>query len=163
MFTGDRSGDWLFAGLHRAGLANQAESRALDDGLELTGAFVTATCRCAPPANKPTPEEIARCAPFLDEEFERLTDLKVVVALGRIGWDAALRRCLRVAPDGMPRPRPAFAHGAETTLPLGAGGAALRLLGSYHPSQQNTQTGRLTRAMFDRVLGRAARLARGEA
>lgn len=160
VFTGDRSGDWLYAGLHRAGMANQAESVSKDDGLELDGAFVTATCRCAPPANRPSVDEIARCVPYLDEEFELLKELRVVVALGRIGWDAALRRISRVAPDRMPRPRPTFGHGAEARLPLGSGGAELWLVGSYHPSQQNTQTGRLTRPMFDRVLRRVVELAR---
>ena len=109
MFTGDRSGDWLYGALHRAGLASQAQSRCRDDGLRLEGVFVTATCRCAPPANRPTPEEMSNCAPFLDREFELLDRLRVVVALGRIAWDAALRRSLREAADAMPRPRPGSA------------------------------------------------------
>jgi uracil-DNA glycosylase family 4 len=149
--------------LHRAGLANQAVSTRADDGLALRDAFVTAACRCAPPANRPRPEELARCAPYLDEEFERLDRLRVVVALGRIAWDAALRRVERVAPGGLPRPRPAFGHGAEAELPLGRRGRPVALLGSYHPSQQNTQTGRLTRPMLDAVLRRAVARAVGAA
>src|SRR5262245_40680899 len=159
MFTGDRSGDWLFGALHRAGLANQAQSIGRDDGLAPRDVYITAVCRCAPPANRPTPEEMGRCAPFLDREFELLRGLSVVVALGHIAWDGALRRAARVTRGPLPRPRPIFAHGAEVLLPLGAGGAPLWLLGSYHPSQQNTQTRRLTRPMLDAVFGRARRLA----
>jgi len=162
MFTGDRSGDWLYGALHRAGLASRADARSRDDGLELRGAFVSATCRCAPPDNRPTPDEMARCAPFLDRELELLGELRVVVALGRIAWDAALRRAGRASAGAGPsRPRPAFAHGAETRLALGREAAPLWLIGSYHPSQQNTQTGRLTRPMLDAVLERAVFLARG--
>jgi uracil-DNA glycosylase family 4 len=161
MFTGDRSGDWLYAALHRAGLANQSTSTTREDGLRLVGAYVSAVCRCAPPANKPTPDEMRRCAPFLDREFELLRSLRVTVALGKIAWDAAFRRAGRVDPRGVPRPRPAFGHGAETRLPLRAGRPPIALIGSYHPSQQNTQTGRLTRPMLNRVIGRAANLAAG--
>ena len=157
MFTGDRSGDWLYAALHRAGLANQPTSTGKRDGLKLVNTFVTATCRCAPPANKPTAEEIANCEPYLDREFDLMDRLRVTVALGKIAWDAALRRARRVS-GSLPRPRPAFSHGAETVLPMRAG-APCWLLGSYHPSQQNTQTGRLTRPMFDRVIRRAVVLA----
>lgn len=156
MFTGDRSGDWLYGALHRAGLANRPEAESRDDGLELDGVFITAACRCAPPGNRPTPEELARCAPYLDRELEFLDRLEVAVALGKIAWDAALRRAARVEPGRLPRPRPAFAHGAETPLPLGAGRRPIWLIGSYHPSQQNTQTGRLTRSMLDAVIGKAA-------
>jgi uracil-DNA glycosylase family 4 len=156
MFTGDRSGDWLYAALHRAGWASRPEARRRDDGLELSGAFVSAACRCAPPANRPTREELARCAGYLDRELELLESLRVVVALGRVAWDAALRRASRVGT--LPRPRPTFAHGAVARLPLGRSGAPLWLVGSYHPSQQNTHTGRLTREMLDAVMRRAARL-----
>jgi uracil-DNA glycosylase family 4 len=161
MFTGDRSGDWLYGALHRIGLASQPESTARDDGLRLRDVFISATCRCAPPGNRPTPEEMARCEPFLDRELELLSRLRVTVALGRIAWDAALRRARRIAPRDLPRPRPVFAHGAVARLPLREGRPPIWLLGSYHPSQQNTQTGRLTRTMFDSVLRRAVELAAG--
>jgi uracil-DNA glycosylase family 4 len=159
MFTGDRSGDWLFAALHRAGFANQPMSVARDDGLALTDVFISAACRCAPPDNKPTPDELARCGPFLDRELALLDRVRVIVALGKIAWDAALRRAARVKPGCLPRPRPGFGHGAEIRLPLRRADRPSWLLGSYHPSQQNTQTGRLTRGMFNRVIRRAARLA----
>ncbi len=159
MFTGDRSGDWLYGALHRAGLAALPESRRRGDGQRLRGAFISAAGRCAPPGNRPTQEELRRCAPFLDRELELLRSLRVVIALGKIGWDAVLRRSLAVAPGAMPRPRPRFGHAAETRLPLRAGRAPLWVLGSYHPSQQNTQTGRLTRPMFDTVIRRAVDLA----
>jgi len=159
MFTGDRSGDWLYGALHRVGLASQTLSVGRDDGLELRGVYISATCRCAPPANKPTPEEEANCVSYLDREFELLDRLGVVVALGKIAWDAALRRVRRVAPEGLPRPKPRFSHGAECRLPFRADDEPIWLLGSYHPSQQNTQTGRLTRPMFDRAMKRAVTLA----
>jgi uracil-DNA glycosylase family 4 len=162
MFTGDSSGDWLYGALHRAGLANQPDSVHGDDGLRLRDVFITATCRCAPPANKPTTEEMGNCAPFLDREFDLLDRLQVVVALGKIAWDAALRRVARVAPQALPRPRPAFGHEARVRLPLRPDAAPIWLLGSYHPSRQNTQTGRLTRPMLDSVIRRAARLVRAE-
>ncbi len=152
MFTGDRSGDFLYAALHRAGLASQPVSRARGDGLTLRGAFVTAACRCAPPENRPSPGELARCAPVLDAELALLAP-RVLVALGAVGWDAALG-ALRRAGHPVPRPRPRFGHGAELRLP-----GAPTLVGSYHPSQQNTQTGRLTPAMLDAVLARAVALA----
>ena len=159
MFTGDRSGDWLFGALHRAGLANQAESTSRNDGLRLRDVFTSAACRCAPPGNKPTTAELAACTPFLDREFELLDRLRVVVALGKIAWDAALCRAFRVAPDKLPRPRPAFGHGSRAQLALRSSGASMWLVGSYHPSQQNTQTGRLTLRMFDAVVSRALDLA----
>jgi uracil-DNA glycosylase family 4 len=151
MFTGDRSGDFLYAALHRAGLATQPTSRAAGDGLELRGAFVTAACRCAPPENRPAPDELARCAPFLDAELAALTP-RVLVALGAVAWAAALGALAR-AGHAAPGPRPRFGHGAELRLP-----GAPALLGAYHPSQQNTQTGRLTPPMLDGVLARAVAL-----
>jgi uracil-DNA glycosylase family 4 len=163
MFTGDRSGEWLYGALHRASLANQAGCSDRDDGLNLSDVFISATCRCAPPANKPTPQEMENCAPFLDREFEMLDRMRVVLVLGKIAWDAALRRVGRVVPDGLPRPRPAFGHGAEAKLPLRGAGRPIWLVGSYHPSRQNTQTGRLTRPMFDRVIRRSVALAAGAA
>jgi uracil-DNA glycosylase family 4 len=161
MFTGDGSGDWLYGALHRAGLASQAEARSRDDGLKLKHAFVSAVGRCAPPGNRPTRDEIDNCSGYLDREIELLGNLRVVVALGKIAWDAALRRVGRVAPDGLPRPRPAFAHGTRTRLPLGPGASTIWLMASYHPSRQNTQTGRLTRPMLDGVVAAAARAAAG--
>jgi len=155
MFTGDRSGDFLYAALHRAGLASKAEAVRRDDGLELRSVFITAPIRCAPPENKPLPEELRRCSTWLDREAALLEDVAVVLALGSIGWGAALshfaRRGLQI-----PRPRPRFAHGAEAHISRGP-----TLLGSYHVSQQNTNTGKLTPAMFDRILSRAKQLMRG--
>jgi uracil-DNA glycosylase len=149
MFTGDRSGDFLYAALHRAGFANQATSISKDDGLALRGAFIAAPVRCAPPENKPLPEELVRCAEWLDRELALLPRVRVVLALGAIGWDAALRHFARHG-VALSRPRPVFGHGAELELRPG-----LTLLGSYHVSQQNTNTGKLTPAMIDRVLARA--------
>jgi uracil-DNA glycosylase family 4 len=153
MFTGDRSGDFLFAALHRAGLANRPESVWRDDGLRLTGVFITATIRCVPPANKPGPDEVARCAPFLDRELALLPQRRVVLALGAIAWAAWLAHVTRQAVV-LPRPVPRFAHGAELYLPN-----VTPALGSYHVSQQNTQTGKLTPRMFDAILARARALA----
>ncbi|MGH2907618.1 MAG: uracil-DNA glycosylase [Solirubrobacterales bacterium] len=152
MFTGDRSGDWLYAALHRAGLANQAEAVSADDGLRLDDTYVTATVRCAPPDNKPTVDERDRCVPFLARELALLTRARVIVALGAFGWDGALRG---LAANGVPtpRPKPKFAHGAETQV------GELTMLGSYHVSQQNTFTGRLTEPMLDAVFARAKVLA----
>jgi uracil-DNA glycosylase len=153
LFTGDRSGDFLFAALHRAGLANQAESRRAGDGLELRDAYMTAAVRCAPPANKPTPEERDACAPWLVREVALLAALRVVVCLGAFAWASALRlRAETGCPP--PRPQPRFAHGAELA------GPPWTLLGCFHPSQQNTFTGRLTEPMLDAVLERALALAR---
>lgn len=152
MFTGDRSGDFLYASLHRMGIASQAEARSMDDGLSLRDAFIASPVRCAPPANKPTPAEITACAPFLDRELEALSNKRVLFALGSIAWTAALRHLER-AGETIPRPRPAFGHGAEARI------GNLWLIGSYHVSQQNTQTGRLTPPMFDSVVERALELA----
>jgi len=163
MFTGDRSGDWLYGALHRAGLADRPESVARDDGLTLRDVFISGTCRCAPPGNRPTRQEMDRCAPFLDRELEMLAGLRVVVALGQIAWEAALRCSARVAPAQPVRPRHRFGHGAEASIRLRGGADPAWLLGSYHPSQQNTQTGRLTRPMFDSVIARAVELAAPEA
>jgi len=153
MFTGDRSGDWLFAALHAEGFANQATSAHRDDGLAMSGAYITAACRCAPPGNAPTPAELARCQPFLLEELARLSDVRVVIGLGKIGWDAYLR-ARRAAGLAVPRPLPRFGHGAEAAMPEGP-----VLLGTFHPSQQNTFTGKLTRPMLRAVFRRARRLA----
>jgi uracil-DNA glycosylase len=146
MFTGDRSGDFLYAALHRAGLARLPTSTAREDGQTLAGVFITAPCRCAPPDNRPSPVELRRCAPFLSRELALLSNASVFLALGAIGFRATLDHLER---DGewLPRPRPAFGHGASLVLPSGR-----RVLASYHVSQQNTQTGRLTPAMFDAVL-----------
>jgi uracil-DNA glycosylase family 4 len=153
MFTGDRSGDFLYAALHRAGFASQPTSTSREDGLTLKGAYITAPCRCAPPENKPSPLELRRCAPFLDRELELLRSARVILALGAIAWRAAIDR---VRDKGSPfrSPAPKFGHGAFAMLPDGTG----HLLGSYHVSQQNTQTGRLTPKMFDEVLVRAVKL-----
>jgi uracil-DNA glycosylase len=155
MFTGDRSGDWLYASLHRVGLANQPTSVSADDGLELLGTRVLSAVRCAPPQNKPSTEERDTCAPWLDAELRLvLPSVRVVVALGGFGWQAALTALARVG-AAVPAPRPRFGHGAEVVLPLPDDREVL-LLGCYHPSQQNTFTGRLTEPMLDGVLGRAA-------
>lgn len=158
MFTGDRSGDFLFAALHRAGYANQPTSVAADDGLTLTGLRITAPVHCAPPANKPSPEERRRCSPFLARELE-LVDASVIVVLGGFGWQAILAS---LSDQGwtIPRPRPAFGHGAEVTLE-GPEGRHVTLLGCFHVSQQNTFTGRLTPQMIDDVLLRARELTAG--
>jgi uracil-DNA glycosylase family 4 len=155
MFTGDASGDWLYAALHRAGFASQPSSRHRDDGLALRDVFVTASARCAPPGNEPTREELDACAPFLDREFELLSEVKVVLAVGSIAWQAVLRRAARVAPASVPSPRPRFGHRATTSVAVRRGAAPVLLLGSYHPSRQNTQTGRLTREMWEAVFREA--------
>jgi uracil-DNA glycosylase family 4 len=154
VFTGDRSGDFLYAALHRAGIANQPTSTALDDGLRLKGAWISAALRCAPPRNKPAAEQLARCEVHLDREWQALASVRVLVCLGGIAWDAALALCARQG-LGVPRPKPRFAHGAEVAL------GSRTLLGCYHVSQQNTFTGRLTPSMLDQVLARALDLARG--
>jgi uracil-DNA glycosylase family 4 len=151
VFTGDRSGDWLFGALHRAGYANQPTSVARDDGLELRDCYITAAVKCAPPQNRPLPEERDRCRPFLDRELALLERVRVIVCLGAFGWDAALR-ALTAAREPAPRPRPKFGHGAEARV------GRYTLLGSYHPSQQNTFTGRLTTDMLDAVFTKAREL-----
>jgi uracil-DNA glycosylase family 4 len=153
MFTGDRSGDFLFAALHRTGFANQPTSRHAGDGLALRAAWITAAVRCAPPANKPTPQERDACLPFAARELAAHEDVRVIVCLGAFAWDAALR-LLSASGVGVPRPRPRFGHAVELELP-----SAPLLLGCFHPSQQNTFTGRLTPAMLDGVLLRARELA----
>jgi uracil-DNA glycosylase family 4 len=152
MFTGDRSGDWLYAALHRAGFANQPRSTRRDDGLRLHRCWVTAAVRCAPPVNRPLPSERDACSSFLERELTLLRRVRVMLCLGGFAWSAALRVL------GSPRPAPRFAHGAEhaVTAPVETG--ELTLLGCYHPSQQNTFTGRLTESMLDAVLGRAREL-----
>jgi uracil-DNA glycosylase family 4 len=151
VFTGDASGDFLWAALHAAGLADRPSSRRADDGLTLTDAYVAAAVRCAPPANKPTIEERDTCAPYLAREIVLLDRLRVVVALGAFGWDAGLRAVADVRHPVRPKPR--FGHGAEARL------GPFTLLGSYHPSQQNTFTGRLTPAMLKAVVDRAREIA----
>ena len=151
VFTGDRSADWLYAALHRGGLANQPISVSLDDGLELSDCWVNAVVRCAPPDNKPTPEERDTCLPYLERELQLLGSARVLIALGSFAWDGALR-ALRALGHEVPRPKPRFGHGAEAEV------GPFTLLGSYHPSQQNTFTGRLTEDMLDRVIVRAKEL-----
>jgi uracil-DNA glycosylase family 4 len=154
MFTGDRSGDWLYRALHRAGLANQPDATGRDDGLRLEGVFITAAVRCAPPANKPTPEERDTCRQWLEREMDALRSVRVVVALGGLAYVQTLRI---LAERGLevPRPRPRFGHGTEVRIDGGPS-----VLASYHPSQQNTFTGTLTEPMFDAVWARAKDLAR---
>jgi uracil-DNA glycosylase family 4 len=148
IFTGDRSGDWLFAALYRAGFANQPQSVSRDDGLELSGCYVTAAVRCAPPGNRPLPAERDNCLPYLERELTLLHDVSVILCLGSFAWDAALRATAAIRAP-VPKPRPRFAHGAAASV------GPWTLLGCYHPSQQNTFTGRLTEAMMDEVLVRA--------
>ena len=154
MFTGDRSGDWLYAALHRAGLASQPDSFDRDDGLELSDCWITAVVRCAPPANKPTPAERDECLPWLQRELEHLRSVKVLVCLGGFAWDGALR-VLRAKGEEIPRPKPRFGHGSRATV------GEYELLGCFHPSQQNTFTGRLTESMLDGVFGEAVAVADG--
>jgi len=159
IFTGDRSADWLHASMHRVGLARQATSVHAGDGQELLGARMTMGVRCAPPANKPTPAERDTCAPWIAAEMRLLTSVRAVVALGSFSWGVALRTLGDLGHD-VPRPRPRFGHGAEVVLPApaGSGRGDVTLLGCFHPSQQNTFTGRLTEPMLDGVLARAASL-----
>src|SRR3954469_21193091 len=155
IFTGDRSGDFLFAGLHRAGLANQAESIAIGDGLALHGTYMVAAVRCAPPANLPTPEERTACAEWLEREVALLPELHVVICLGGFAWESGLRLRAALGGGSVARPKPKFGHGVV------AEGEPWPLLGCFHPSQQNTFTGKLTPAMLDDVLEQAKALAWG--
>ena len=152
IFTGDRSGDFLFAGLFRAGYANQPTSTHRGDGLALRDCYISATARCAPPGNKPLPAEVANCSAYLDREWALLGRKRVILALGGIAWEAALALASRHGCT-LAQPKPKFAHGAAVELCAG-----LHLVGSYHVSQQNTFTGRLTSAMFDGVLARCGAL-----
>jgi uracil-DNA glycosylase family 4 len=154
VFTGDRSGDFLFASMHRTGFASRPDAVSRDDGLRLRDCFIAAAVRCAPPANRPLPAERDACAPWLVAEARRLPTLRLIVCLGAFAWDAALRLRAELG-EPAPRPRPRFGHGAE------APGAPLALLGTYHPSQQNTFTGRLTPPMLDAIFARARALADG--
>jgi uracil-DNA glycosylase family 4 len=150
VFTGDRSGDWLYAALHRAGYANQPQATGRDDGLVLTDAYVACIVRCAPPDNKPTPAERDRCLPYFERELALLRDVRAILALGAFAWDGVLRAAAALG-HAVLRPRPAFAHGATATL------GPWSLFGSYHVSQQNTFTGRLTEPMLDAVFAAARR------
>jgi uracil-DNA glycosylase family 4 len=154
VFTGDRSGDWLFAAMHRAGFANQATSVRADDGLRLHDAYVAAAVRCAPPANKPTPEERDRCLPYLVRELQLLRRALVIVVLGQFAYDATAR-VLAGSGSPLPVPRPRFGHGIEVAT------ARYIVVGCFHPSQQNTFTGKLTEPMLDDVFGRARELVAG--
>jgi len=157
MFTGDRSGDWIYAALHRAGFASQAESTSAADGLLLTDVRIVAAVRCAPPANKPTPTEIATCAHWLDRDLTLAVEggTRSLMALGSLAWNASLAAARRLGWT-VPRPKPKFGHGAEALLELPDGGGIVGLFGSYHVSQQNTFTGKLTEPMLDAVITRAA-------
>jgi uracil-DNA glycosylase len=152
IFTGDRSGDWLFAAMHRAGLANQRTSERAGDGLRLKGAYVTAVNRCPPPGNRPTPEERDNCLPYLVRELRLLEGVRVLVALGSYAWAGSLLALAELGIE-LPRPRPRFGHGAEAKL------GSCSLVGCFHPSQQNTFTGKLTEPMMDAVFAHARELA----
>jgi len=155
MFTGDRSGDWLFRALYRAGFASQSEATCRADGLELRDAFITAAVRCAPPANRPHPVEREACRPFLERELALLSRSRVLVALGGFAF-AQVLRIWRRAGGAVPRPAPGFRHGVELELGASSSGLpAVTLIGSYHPSQQNTFTGTLTEPMFDGIWARS--------
>ena len=163
VFTGDGtggSGDFLMAGLHRAGLASIPTSHHVDDGLRLRGVFVAAAARCAPPGNKPLPAEVRNCRRHLAAEVDALPDLRVVVALGKVAWDAWL--AFVATSTALPRPRPVFGHGAVASLGPAddKGPSRLTLVGCFHPSRQNTHTGRVTASMYDEVFALALRLAR---
>jgi len=152
IFTGDRSGDWLFGSLHRTGFANQPASVSRDDGLRLSWCYIAAAVRCAPPANKPTPAERDNCLPYLVREIGLLESVRAIVTLGSFAWDATLR-VLAAREVAIPRPRPKFGHGATAEI------GRFTLLGCYHPSQQNTFTGKLTEPMIDAVFEQAKELA----
>lgn len=152
MFTGDRSGDWLYEALFHFGFANQPHSTRIGDGLALRDCYVAAAVRCAPPGNKPTPVEFDKCRRYLAEELKLLKDVSVVVALGKIAFDEYLKTCQMLG-HGLPTPKPQFGHGKNYRLPWN-----ITLIGSYHPSQQNTFTGKLTKPMFHRVFQDAKRM-----
>ncbi len=152
MFTGDRSGDWLYRALYKAGFANQPTSISRDDGLKLTNCYITATCRCAPPLNKLLPSEIRNCRPYLLRELQLLRNVRIIVGLGKIGFDAAASAFLELGWSTLKR-KPQFGHGVEYAL-----NDRVTLIGSFHPSQQNTFTGRLTEPMFDAIFRRAKEL-----
>jgi uracil-DNA glycosylase family 4 len=152
LFTGDRSGDWLFEALYRFGFANQPQSISMDDGLVVKDCLITAMLRCAPPGNKPLPEELRNCREYLCREVQLATRKRVVVALGRIAFEGFLK-IWRMAGGQPPSPKPAFRHGGEWSLPGG-----ITLIASYHPSQQNTQTGKLTRPMFHQIFRRTCNI-----
>jgi uracil-DNA glycosylase len=154
VFTGDSSGDFLFAALYRAGFANQPTSISRDDGLQLIDTYIGAAARCAPPDNKPTPQEFANCFPYLEREFELLKNVRVLIGLGAIGFNAILR-VLETHGVEMPRPRPKFGHNALYKI------GTYMVIGTYHPSRQNTNTGRLTPPMFDAVFQNARRVLDG--
>jgi len=153
MFTGDQSGDWLMRAMSGAGFANRATSERRDDGLRLRDAYLTAAARCAPPDNRPTVDELTRCRPYLERERELLTRVRVVVALGQIAF-AAVLATERARGVALPRPLPRFGHGAEATI------GSVVVLSSYHPSRQNTQTGRLSAPMLAAIFDRARTLVR---
>lgn len=155
MFTGDRSGDWLYRALHKAGFANQPHAIDRNDGLKLRDCFIAATCHCAPPDNKPLPEEIGNCREYLLREMQLLTNVRVLLGLGKIGFDAAFQAARELKYTQL-KARPRFAHGACAQL-----NENLWLLGTYHPSQQNTFTGRLTEEMFDAVFEQAKEILNG--
>lgn len=152
MFTGDRSGDWLYRALHKSGFANQASSVSSEDGLRLTGCYITASARCAPPANKLLPAELRNCRPYLHQELRLLRNVRVIVALGKIGFDTVIDSFRELGWTGL-KSRPAFGHGARVSL-----NERVSLIASYHPSQQNTFTGKLTEKMFDDIFRHAGRL-----
>ena len=149
VFTGDRSGDWLYAALHRFGFASQPESISRDDGMRLTDCYITAVVKCAPPQNKPLPDEFLNCRAYLLQELELLKQVRVVIVLGKIAMDGYLAACREIGRQ-LPKPRPAFGHGLVYRLPWGT-----ILIASYHPSQQNTFTGKLTVSMFNKVFASA--------
>ena len=151
IFTGDRSGDWLFRAMHKAGFASRPDSANLSDGLHLIDSYIAATAHCAPPENKLLPSEVVNCHPYFERELELLTNMKVMIALGKIAWDAILREPRFAMPKGTPKPK--FGHGLVVDLPSGH-----YLIGSYHPSQQNTFTGKLTEPMFDSVFAAANKI-----
>ena len=153
VFTGDRSGDWLYRALWRSGFANRPESVAREDGLALRDCFITAAVKCAPPANRPTPDEFATCRPYLVRELETLVSVQLIVALGAVAWASCLRAWVDLGGE-IPRPRPQFRHGARVDL------GSRTLLGSYHPSQRNTQTGFLSRRRFEAIFQKARTLLR---